>query len=75
MRVSPCVQVSTAASFGDAVRLLIRAGGCSCSRAVFAGALMAAHLGVEGIPEGWLDMTVDGAQVVRDADALLAPTK
>ena len=41
-------------SFVPTIRDVITAGGCNCSRANYAGALLGAKEGIEGIPEHWL---------------------
>ena len=40
--------------FPESVRLCIKAGGCNCSRANYAGALVGAELGPDCLPVTWL---------------------
>jgi len=41
-------------SFAATIRDVIRAGGCNCSRGNYAGALVGAREGVQGIPTHWI---------------------
>merc|ERR1711915_79588 len=45
--------------FKSAIRKVIRAGGCNCSRANYAGALMGAQAGLKVLPELWVDKVLD----------------
>jgi len=47
------------ASFVDAVRLNMQAGGCSCSRANLIGSCFGAKYGIDGIPLEWLKKVND----------------
>lgn len=69
--------VLTHSSFQDTVRAIISEGGCNCSRAVFGGALLGAlYPTVEGsgVPQAWVDRTVDGSEVQATAARLLGTT-
>jgi ADP-ribosylglycohydrolase len=50
--------VMTSGSYVEAVRKNMMAGGDNCSRAMYAGALLAAQEGVGGIPKDWRSKTV-----------------
>ena len=52
-----------AAGFADAIRLVIRAGGCNCSRANLAGALLGAAFGLQEAPVAY-DCLGDRAEAV-----------
>ena len=58
-------------SFADAVRLNMRAGGCSCSRSNLIGACYGAKYGIEGIPTDWLKKVKDIEKVMVLAIKLL----
>ena len=51
--------------YAETIRSIIRGGGCNCSRANFAGALLGAEAGVESVPVSWIDQ-------VSDIDHILA---
>lgn len=48
-----------------AVRMTIRAGGCSCSRSVLIGALCGAKKGFDGIPTEWIEKTTQVERVLE----------
>ena len=62
----------TSASYAEAVRSLILAGGDQCSRGILAGALLAAKGGLGAIPAEWLAKTAAAAETTAAANALLA---
>ena len=47
----------TGDNFEEVVRQTIKAGGCNCSRALFAGAMAGATYGIKGIPIDWMRKT------------------
>ena len=58
-------------SYVDGIRMNIRAGGCNCSRANIAGALMGARWGIgldasfgRGVPEDWIMQTDGGVDML-----------
>lgn len=54
-------------SFVSTIRDVITAGGCNCSRANYAGALLGAKEGIEGIPEHWLGKVNDIEKIMSMA--------
>ena len=56
--------------FESAVRQTILAGGCNCSRAFLAGAVLGARDGVAGIPRDWVLRTREAETVIRLAMAI-----
>jgi ADP-ribosylglycohydrolase len=55
-------------SFVSGVQKNIRGGGCNCSRANIAGALMGAKWGLggaKGVPVEWLEQTEGGAELLK----------
>jgi len=54
-------------SFVSTVRDVISAGGCNCSRANYAGALLGARDGVSGIPEDWLHRVTSAEEIIAMA--------
>jgi ADP-ribosylglycohydrolase len=58
------------AAFVAAVRGALRGGGCCSSRAQAAGALLAARLGPQAIPESWKSRCWDWDEVERAAEGI-----
>ena len=54
----------TADTFEAAVRQTILAGGCSCSRAFFIGAMVGARGGLAAIPQDWVERTAGAERVL-----------
>jgi len=52
-------------SFVSTVRDVIRAGGCNCSRANYAGAMVGAKKGIQGIPLHWLKEVAGVEQIIE----------
>jgi hypothetical protein len=50
--------VLTSKSYTEGIRKCIRAGGCNCSRSVFAGAMSGAMYGIDSIPIEWMEKTI-----------------
>ena len=48
------------------MRLCISAGGCNCSRANYAAALVAAQLGADCLPASWLDRVTGLPDIVTN---------
>lgn len=76
------IVTSAEGGFCDAVRRVIRGGGCNCSRANFVGGVLGAAYGIKtgqsgaddprGIPLEWIEKTDVGAEVFKRAiDAFL----
>ena len=61
----------TADNFAQTIRQTIKAGGCNCSRALFAGALAGAKYGLNGIPVPWLQKTTQANDVLELAIEVL----
>ena len=59
--------VLTSKSYTEAIRKTIRAGGCNCSRSVFAGAMSGAKYGIEGIPVEWMEKTLGMERILTKA--------
>lgn len=57
--------VQTADSFEEAVRQTLLAGGCTCSRAFFIGAMVGARDGLEAIPRDWVERTWGAQELLR----------
>ena len=55
----------SAKGFAQTIRPTIKAGGCNCSRALFAGALAGAKYGLDGIPVTWLQKTTHAVNVLE----------
>lgn len=64
--------LARADSFEEAVTDNIRAGGDSCGRAIFIGAMAALEWGVRTAPLGWLVALRDGAAIWAEAQAVAA---
>lgn len=63
--------VQTSATFEEAVRSTIKAGGCNCSRSFFIGAMLGAKLGIKGLPRSWIEKTTYGEEVLKTAMEML----
>ena len=61
----------TSSSYSEAIRKTIRAGGCNCSRSLFAGAMGAAKYGIDSIPIPWIEKTHNAEKVVDLAIEML----
>jgi len=59
--------VVNSGSYAEAIRKTIRAGGCNCSRALFAGAMCGAKYGLEGIPVDWIEKTTHAESIIQMA--------
>ena len=59
--------VLTSTSYSEGIRKTIRAGGCNCSRSVFAGAMSGALYGIEGIPLDWMQKTTGIERILTKA--------
>ena len=59
--------VLTSKSYSEGVRKTIRAGGCNCSRAVFAGAMSGAMYGIEAVPLDWMEKTTGIERILTKA--------
>lgn len=57
--------VLTSKSYPEAIRKTIRAGGCNCSRSMFAGAMCGATYGIDGIPLDWIERTTGAERILR----------
>ena len=55
----------SANDFTQTIRPTVKAGGCNCSRALFAGALAGAKYGLDGIPMTWIQKTSHAVNVVE----------
>ena len=55
----------TADNFAETIRQTIKAGGCNCSRALFAGALAGAKYGLNGIPRKWIQKSTNALSVME----------
>lgn len=62
-------EASSEGRYVSAIRQTIRAGGCNCSRAFFAGAACAASLGASAIPTDWIEKATAAEEVVDAAVA------
>ncbi|CAL4197539.1 unnamed protein product [Meganyctiphanes norvegica] len=51
--------------FQTSIRATISAGGCNCSRANYAGALLGAQLGVSVIPKDWIQNVTDIGDIIK----------
>ena len=51
--------------FQETLRAVLRAGGCNCSRANYAGALLGASEGLAVIPSNWLDSVNRAEDIVN----------
>ena len=65
--------VLTSEDYPSAIQKTIRAGGCCCSRAFFAGAMAGIKYGLDGIPHGWMDKTTNAEKVLEEAIAAFKP--
>ena len=59
--------VLTSKSYPEVVRKTIRAGGCNCSRSVFAGAMSGAIYGIDSIPIDWMEKTTNIERILAKA--------
>jgi ADP-ribosylglycohydrolase len=59
--------ILTSSSYTEAVRKVIKAGGCNCSRNNFVGACLGAKYGIDAIPMQWMLSTNKGLDVLNMA--------
>jgi ADP-ribosylglycohydrolase len=58
--------------FVNALREVITAGGCNCSRSCVVGACLGAKYGIEGIPLEWIKRTLVAEEAIQLALKLVS---